>query len=95
MEHPALDEFLQQRVVLDTQGDLLYIGELLNCDEHGFWLKDADVHYRSDGHSTKEEYVNDACVLERSGTRHVNRRRVFVERSAVASISLLSDVVTD
>lgn len=95
MAMPTLDEFLGQRVVLDTQGPLLYIGQLVAWDERGYWLADADVHDRAEGHSGKEEYVNDAHLLERAGTRHINRRRVFVERSAVVSVSALADVVAD
>ncbi len=92
---PALDDLCGRRVVLDTQGPLVYIGQLLACDERGYWLTDADVHDRTEGHSTKERYVNEAYLLERSGTRQVNRRRVFVERNAVVSVSALDDVVVD
>jgi hypothetical protein len=81
-------------VVLDTQGPLIYIGRLEAQDKRGYWLTRADVHDRSEGHSTKEKYIIDACVLERAGARAVNRRRVFVERSVVASISALEDVLT-
>ncbi len=91
---PALNDFLGRCVVLDTAGALLYIGQLEAYDERGYWLTAADVHNRNDGHSTHEEYINDACLLERAGTRHTNRRRVFVERSIVASIAALEDVVT-
>ena len=92
---PMLDDLLGRRVVLDTQGPLVYIRQLLTHDERGYWLTDADVHDRSEGHSTKERYVNDACLLERSGTRQVNRRRVFVACAAVASVSALDDVAID
>lgn len=92
---PSLDEFLEQRVVLDTQGALVYIGHLMAYDERGYWLADADVHDRDEGHSSKEKYINDAALLERDGDRHANRKRVFVERCAVVSISRLADVIAD
>lgn len=92
---PSLDDFLGQRVVLDTQGPLVYIGQFVAHDERGYWLRDADVHDRTDGHSDKEKYVNDAHMLEKAGARHVNRRRVFVQRDAVVSISALEDVVAE
>jgi hypothetical protein len=79
--------------VLDTQGPQLYIGVLASYDERGYWLVDADVHDRGDGHSGKELYINDAHLLHKAGTRTVNRRRVFVDRAAVVSISALDDVV--
>jgi len=92
---PKLDDLRGRRVVLDTQGPLVYIGQLIAYDECGYWLAEADVHDRDEGHSTKESYVNQAYLLERSGTRQVNRRRVFVERSAIVSLSALDDVVVD
>lgn len=90
-----LDAFVGQCVVLDTQGPLVYIGRLEAHDERGYWLSDADVHDRSEGHSTKERYINDAHLLHRADARQINRRRVFVERLAVVSISALDDVVAD
>lgn len=89
----SLEQYLSKRVVLDTQGPLLFIGTLTAFDQTGFWLRDADVRDRTDGHSTKEEYISNASLLERSGSRHVNRKRVFVERAVVASISALDEVV--
>ena len=86
---------LNQRVVLDTQGPMIYIGTLASFDDRGYWLLDADVHDRSDGHSPKEVYVNEARELEQAGGRRANRRRVFVERHAVVSLSALADVVPD
>lgn len=90
---PTLDDFLGRRVVLDTQGTLLYIGQLKAYDDRGYWLAEADVHDRSEGHSPNEKYINDAHLLARAGTHHMNRRRVFVERRAVVSVSALDDVV--
>lgn len=94
MSQPSLDDYVHQPVVLDTQGPLLFVGILESWSDRGYWLTDADVHDRNDGHSTKEVYVNQAFTLEQEGARHVNRRRVFVEREAVVCISLLQDVVT-
>lgn len=95
MPTPSLDDYLQMRVVLDTSGAMLFIGQLVAVSERGYWLAEADVHDRDEAHSTNEQYVNDACLLERSGERHANRRRVFVERAAVVSISALDDVIAD
>lgn len=95
MQKIGLDMFLRRRVVLDTPGPLIYIGELEAHDERGYWLTNADVHDRNDGHSGKEAYISDAHQLEKTGSRRVNRRRVFVERHVVASISALDDVVME
>lgn len=91
----TLDALLNRRVVLDTQGPLVYIGRLAARDQHGYWLTEADVHDRTDGHSTKEVYISQAHELERTGNRNVNRRRVFVDCRAVVSISALDDVVSE
>lgn len=91
---PSLEEYRNRRIVLDTQGPLLYIGRLLAWSDIAFWLGDADVHDCTDGHASKEEYVNEACQLARQGSHHVNRRRVFVERRAIVSLSALDEVVT-
>ncbi len=92
MSSPNLTDYVNRRVVLDTQGPLLYIGTLIAHDERGYWLADADVHDRNDGHSGKEVYISRASELERTGVRNVNRRRVFVDRQAVVSLSGLDDV---
>ena len=93
MSDLSLGMFVGQRVVLDTAGPMIYTGRLEACDERGYWLLDADVHDRTDGHSTKEEYVSETLELERDGTVRTNRRRVFVERQAVISVSALEDIV--
>lgn len=93
MSTPAMSIYLNRRVVIDTQGPLIYIGRLEHFDERGYWLTDADVHDRNDGHSGKESYINQACELEKTGARIVNRKRVFVERHAVVSLSGLDEVV--
>jgi hypothetical protein len=91
----SIEQFVGRCIVLDTQGPLVYIGQLEAVEDRGYWLSDVDVHDRNEGHSTKEKYVNDASLLHRAGTRQINRRRVFVERSAVVSISDIDDVVAD
>ena len=80
-----------QLVVLDTAGPLVYLGTLEAVTAEGFWLRDADVHNRADGHANNELYVLDA---KREGIR-VNRRQVLVLRPTVASVSPLAAVVAD
>ena len=86
-----LQQYVDRSVVLDTAGPIVYLGTLVKVTENGFWLKNADVHDCRDGHATKEVYVADASV---EGTNR-NRKRVFVMRPAVVSVSLLSDVVCE
>ncbi len=89
-----MEALLDRRVVLDTQGPLIFIGRFAAFDSTGYWLTDADVHDRNDGHSNKEVYVSQACALEKSGNRNINRRKVFVARHEIVSISALDDIVT-
>ena len=85
-----LDELVGCDVVLDTCGSIIYLGRLVSWDERGFLLKDADLHNCSEGHATREQYIAEAA---RDGI-HVNRKRIFVLRLAVYSVSAMSDVVT-
>lgn len=93
MALPQMSDYLKRRIVIDTPGPLIYIGNLEHFDERGYWLADADVHDRNDGHSGKEVYVNQAYELDKGGSRVINRKRVFVDRQIVASISALDEVV--
>lgn len=87
----ALDPLVNQLVVLDTGGTTLFIGRLASHHIDGFWLEDADVHHQDEGHASREQYVAEAA---RDGIR-VNRRRVFVFRESVISMSALRDVVKE
>jgi len=87
----VLDELIGKQVVLDTAGPLVYLGVLEQVTPEGFWLRDADVHDRNDGQAGKELYVTEA---RRLGIVP-NRKRVFVIRSVVMSISALEDVIED
>lgn len=84
-----LQPFIGQQVVLDTAEPLVYIGTLTAVSESGVWLEHADLHDCRDGHSTKEAYVYET----KTGGVRTNRRRIFVMRSAILSMSALSDVV--
>ncbi len=85
------NELVGREVVLDTLGPIIYIGTLVAQDDRGFSLENADLHNASEGHATREQYIVESA---REGIR-VNRRRIFVLRQAVYSISALSDVLTD
>ncbi|MFO0973748.1 MAG: hypothetical protein U1A27_09960 [Phycisphaerae bacterium] len=84
----GLGAWTARTVVLDTQGPMIYVGTLERVEPAGFWLVEADVHDRHDGHASKEQYV-----CERGSTARANRARVFVQREVVVSLSLLDDVI--
>ena len=85
-----MSALLDRVVVLDTDGAIVYLGRLVEASQDGFWLEEADLHDCRDGHATKEEYVAEAHLRGYAP----NRRRVFVLRSAVMSVTALDDVVT-
>ncbi len=78
-------------VVLDTSGAMIFLGTLRAVTHDGFWLDDADVHDRDEGHATKELYV---CEARTHGIR-ANRKSLFVYRATVISISGLDEVIID
>ncbi|HKQ50671.1 MAG TPA: hypothetical protein VJZ71_21550 [Phycisphaerae bacterium] len=83
-------EFVGRQVVLDTAGPIMFLGTLEEIRPDGFWLADADLRDRSEGHDTKEHY---ACEAKLQGIR-ANRRRLFVAAHVVISVSALDDVIT-
>jgi hypothetical protein len=84
-----LDVFLSQTVILDTQGPLVYIGNLQQITPGALVLADADVHDTNDSRASKDLYLVETRDL---GVR-INRKIVVVMRSQIASVSLLKEVV--
>lgn len=79
-----------QVVVVDTTSPFVYLGTLTKADEHFLVLKDVDAHDRSEGPSTKEQYIMDT---KRFGVK-ANRKEVSIRKAAVVSVSRLDDVIT-
>lgn len=93
-EEPAnlaiiLQAYVGRQVVLDTAGPIVYLGNLNEANQAGFWLENADIHDSREGHAGKELYVYESKV---GGVRS-NRKRIFVMRSTVISLSALDEVV--
>ena len=86
-----LERMLNEVVVLDTCTPILYIGMLTEITDSVFLLASADMHDCRDGHANKEVYLAEA----RKEGMAVNRRKVVVRRSAIISVSRLTDVVAD
>lgn len=80
-----------QRVVLDTEGPIIYLGTLREAGLEGYWLEQADIRDKSEGHVSKERYAYEAKI---NGIRS-NRRRIFVCAHVVISASALDDIVVD
>lgn len=86
----SLNALVGREVVLDTAGPIMFLGTLEEVRPDGYWLTDADIRDRSEGHDTKEHY---ACEAKLEGIR-ANRRRLFVAAHVVISVSALDDVIT-
>lgn len=87
----GLRSLIGRKVVFDTQGPVMYLGTLRAVLSDGYWLEDADIRDRTEGHDTKERY---ACEARSYGIR-ANRRRIFVCAGAVISVSALDDVIVE
>ena len=86
-----LQRMLNENVVLDTGTAIIYIGRLVELSDHVFVLEQADMHDCRDGHLDKEAYLAEAA----QGGLAVNRRQVVVMRSAVISVSRLTDITAE
>jgi len=87
MDDP-LERMLNEQVVLDTDGPIVYIGTLVEISPSTFVLKNADMHDCRDGHAGREHYL---AEIRRDGIA-VNRGAVVVMRSVIISVSRLADV---
>ena len=84
----GLESLLGSTVVLDLSSPFVFIGRLLEEQADYLVLEDADAHDLRDSPTTREKYILD-CRLH--GVR-LNRRRIWVRRGEIVSISRLDDV---
>ena len=78
-----------REVVLDAISPYVILGRLTGEDHRYLLLEDADVHDLRDTKTTRELYVVES---KRHGIR-ANRRRVWVRRDEIVSISALDEVI--
>ena len=86
-----LDEFLNEKVVVDLVSPYVCLGKLTRYDDHYMELKNADLHDLRDTETTRELYVADSVA---TGIKR-NRKRVLIRRAEVVAISMLEDVVDE
>lgn len=84
-----LASFVGKDVVLDTRGELLYIGRLERVGEWFLTLADADVHDLTDSRTRKDVYLIEAA---RFGVKK-NRHQVMVRSREIVSLSTLEQVI--
>jgi hypothetical protein len=83
-----LEEFLNEKVVIDLKSPFVCLGTLSRIEEHFLELKGADLHDLRDTDTTRENYV---AASERTGIKR-NRKKVVLFRNDVVAISRLGDV---
>ena len=86
-----LDEFLNEKVVVDLVSPYVCLGRLTRYDDHFIEIKNADLHDLRDTETTRELYIADSVA---TGIKR-NRKRVLIRRSEVVAISRLDDVVDE
>jgi len=84
-----LQDFLEQKVVIDLSSHYVCMGTLLGFDELYLELRNADLHDLRDTRTSRENYI---AAAKATGVKH-NRKRLLVVRSEVVAIALLKDVV--
>jgi hypothetical protein len=85
----ALDALEGREVVLDLASQYVVLGTFHGHDALHYIIDNADVHDLRDTTTSRELYVLDA---KRHGI-NANRKRVFVRKDGVVSLSDLADVV--
>ena len=86
-----LDDFINQKVVIDLRSTYVCLGTLVRADEMYIELKHADVHDLRDTDTSRENYVAESKA---TGVKR-NRRRVLLVRGDVVAIARLDDVVDE
>ena len=86
-----LDDFINQKVVIDLRSTYVCLGTLVRADEMYIELKHADVHDLRDTDTSRENYVAESKA---TGVKR-NRRRVLLVRGDVVAIAKLDDVVDE
>ena len=86
-----LDEFIDQKVVIDLRSTYVCLGTLLRIEDSYLELKNADLHDLRDTDTTRENYV---AASKATGIKR-NRKRVLVVRGEVVAIARLEDVVDE
>jgi small nuclear ribonucleoprotein (snRNP)-like protein len=87
-EAAMLDEYLNEKVVIDLKSPFVCLGTLTRYDEHFLEMKSADFHDLRDTETKRENYVAASVA---TGIKR-NRKKVLLFREDVVAISRLGDV---
>ena len=86
-----LDEFLDQKVVVDFRSEFVCLGTLKRYDAHFLELRNADLHDLRDTDTNRDNYVAASVA---TGIKR-NRKRVILSRTDVVAIAKMEDVVDE
>jgi len=86
-----LDEFVNEKVVIDCRSEYVCIGTLKGYNDHFLDLRNADVHDLRDTDTSRENYVAASVA---TGVKR-NRKKVLIWRTEIVAISRLEDVVDE
>ena len=84
-----LEQYLKQKIVLDTRSSWIYIGVLEAVTGNSAVLSEVDVHDSGATSTSKELYVLESKT---TGIK-ANRNLVYVNLDYVVSFSSLDDVI--
>ena len=83
-----LEEYLNQRIVVDSNASWIYIGVLEKVTNNCVVLSNVDAHDNTDTSTSKDLYVFESKT---TGIKS-NRKYVHINLDHVVSFSLLEDV---
>jgi hypothetical protein len=84
-----LEQYLKQKIVLDTRSSWIYIGVLEAVTDNSVVLSEVDIHDSKATSTSKELYVLESKT---TGIK-ANRNLVYVNLDYVVSFSSLDDVI--
>lgn len=84
-----IEYFKDKLSIVDTDSSYIYIGYIIGNEEEYVVMKDVDVHDIKAGSSTKEQYI---ITAKKIGTKP-NRKKVYILKDKIISISLIEDII--
>ena len=84
-----LQEFVDQKVVVDLRSHYVCLGTLVRFDDQWLELRNADLHDFRDTETSRENYVAESRA---TGIKR-NRKRLLLVRADVVAVTRLDDVV--
>lgn len=86
-----LDQYVNQKVVIDMRSEYVCLGTLKAYDEEFIELRNADLHDLRDTQTSRENYIASSVM---TGIKR-NRKKVVLWRKEMIAISSLDDVVDE